>query len=137
MQRKTHWLRSRYRWMIGAVYNPNHPDYHWASKYDCDWALGRGQFQDFIDFVEGRLGQPTKTHKFLSRVDQTKGFTKSNLQWQSGKELGNKHLHGTRMIKFKNKTKTITAWSEEYNINYHTLRCRLNWGWTIKQALEG
>jgi hypothetical protein len=136
MARKTHWLHSRYRWMIAAVHNPNHIDYHWASKYECDWTYGKGQFQDFIEFVEGTLGQPTATHKFLSRKDQTKGWTKKNLAWQSGKELANKHLNGTRMIKFKNKTKTITAWSDEYGQNYHTVRSRLQWGWTIKQALE-
>jgi hypothetical protein len=136
MKKKTHWLQSRYRWMIGAVYNARHPDHHWASKYPCDWALGSGQFRDFIEFVEGQLGQPTATHKFLSRRDQTEGFTKKNLCWQSGKELANKHLNGTRMIKFKNKTQTLTAWSEEYQLNYHTVRTRLDMGWTMKQTLE-
>ena len=135
-KRKTHWLQSRYSWMIGAVYNPNNPEYSWASQYDCDWVNGReGDFQNFIDFVETKLGLPTKTHKYLSRIDQTQGWTKKNLAWQSGKELGNKHLNGTRYIKFKNKTKTVTAWADEYNISYHTVRTRLEIGWTVKDAL--
>ena len=135
MTRKTHWLQSRYRWMIGAVYNPRHVDHHWASQYDCDWTYGRGQFQDFVEFVEGTLGLPQGDRKFLSRKDQTKGWTKKNLIWQTGKELSNKHINGTRRLKFKNKTKTVTEWSDEYGLNYHTVRCRLNWGWTVKDAL--
>jgi len=136
MKRKIHWLQSRYSWMIGAVYNLNNIDYSWASQYDCDWQRGRrGDFQDFVYFVENKLGQPTKTHKYLSRRDQTRGFTKQNLCWQSGKELGNKHLNGNRYIKFKNKTKTLTNWCDEYNISYHTVRTRLEIGWTIKDAL--
>jgi hypothetical protein len=132
---KHHWLHGRYRWMIGAVYNPNHTDYPWASQYDCDWSYGPGQFQDFVEFVESTLGKPTATHKYLSRKDQRQGFTKKNLCWQSGKELCNKHINGTRPLKFKNKTKTLTQWADEYGIGYHTVRTRLEYGWTVKDAL--
>ena len=134
-KQKRHWLNSRYRWMIGAVYNPNNPEYQWAHVYDCDWTYGRGQFEDFIDFVENKLGKPTKTHKYLSRKDQTKGWTKKNLIWRSSKELSNKQIRGTRLVKYKGKTTTLALLSEEYGINYHTLRTRIRWGWTLKDAL--
>ena len=135
MARQTHWLHGRYRWMIGAVYNPNHREHHWASQYECDWTYGKGQFEDFANFVETKLGKPTSTHKYLSRKDQTKGFTRRNLCWQSSKELSNKHIRGTRPYKFKGKITTLSLLADEYGINYHSLRTRMEWGWKLKDAL--
>jgi hypothetical protein len=132
-KRKKHWLARRFYWMVGATQNPHHVDYPWASQYGCDWSTGPGQFQDFIEFVEGQLGQPPQGQPFLSRVDPTKGYTRKNLAWQSSREIGNKSVRGNTYICFRGQTRTMKAWSEELGLNYHTFRMRVQLGWTMRK----
>jgi len=133
MSQNRHWLMSRWCWIIGANYNPRAPHYAKYHEFGCEWQ--RGEFQDFVEYIETHLGPPPPNKPLLSRKNQRLGWIKGNLKWREQRELTRLGRSAT-MIKYKNKTQSISAWAEEYGLEYSCLFSRLERGWTIKQAVE-
>lgn len=64
-------------------------------------------------------------------------YEPSNCAWVTNKANLN-HNSKTHFLTYKGKTQSIMQWAEELNINYSTLRNRVNRsGMTVEEALGG
>ena len=73
--------------------------------------------------------------KTLERLDNNKGYCKDNCSWQSMKtQARNKRTN--YLVSYKNETKCIAEWAEQYQLTYACLAWRLKHGWSIEEALN-
>ena len=73
--------------------------------------------------------------KTLDRKNPNQNYTPKNCIWSTVKEQNN-NLRSNNIITYKGKTKTVTNWAKEKDINPSTLFSRLNNGWNNKDALS-
>lgn len=109
--------------------NPNRRDYHHYG--------GRGikvckRWRKFENFLED-MGEVPKGHQ-LDRINNSGNYCKSNCRWATPKEQ-NRNTRRNRLILFGRKTQCLSAWAEEFNICRHVVRCRIESGWPIANAL--
>jgi hypothetical protein len=102
-------------------------------QVDCDWQ--RGEFWDFVDYIESTIGyQPTKQHKLI-RIQPNKGWIKKNIKWATATEAG-LSLSTAHIYRIGNKKNNIIGWARTYNLVPRLVYERLNAGWPIEKALE-
>lgn len=99
---------------------------------------GRGiricnRWSKFENFLKDMGSPPTKSHS-LDRINNNKGYCKSNCRWATPKQQG-RNKSNNRIFTFKRKTQCLSAWSEEYKIKSSIIADRLNRGWSTKEAL--
>jgi hypothetical protein len=133
---RKHPLYRRWCFMRQVCYNPRHADYdaYGARGIKVDTAFN--EFWDFVDYVETYLGYPKPFNykNKLARIDQADNYAPGNLKWDIACHVGRRTFR-SRMITYKRKTQSLRDWSEQYNINFHTLLGRLQRGWTPAQCL--
>ena len=91
-----------------------------------EWLEFENFYKDMGDMPEGLT---------LDRIDNNGDYNKDNCKWSTKKEQQNNRRQN-HCLTFRGKTKNIMQWSEELNINYHTLYKRIRVGWTIRRALN-
>ena len=92
----------------------------------CDrWLKFENFFEDMGDRPDG---------KTLDRIDNNLGYSKSNCRWATRKEQAN-NTRGNHLLTCKDKTQNVTQWAKELEMNYNTLRSRLNRGWSVEKTL--
>lgn len=95
------------------------------------WSNKEKGFQNFLFDMGERPG----ARYSIDRINNSKGYYKSNCRWSTGKE----QCRNTRkniMITYNGKTQCLAAWAEKYKINYQTLYSRLyESNWSIEKAL--
>jgi hypothetical protein len=95
----------------------------------------RGEYWEFVDYVETTCGlPPTKQHKLI-RIDPDKGWRYKNMKWATATEAG-LYQRSSRIYKIGRETNNIMGWARKYNRNPYTVYGRIAAGQTIKQALE-
>ncbi len=98
---------------------------------------GRGiavckRWRKFENFLKD-MGIP-KNGLTLDRVNNDKGYCKSNCRWATRKEQ-NRNKRNNIFVTHKNETRLLLDWAEEFNINYHTLYGRIFiLGWSVEKA---
>jgi hypothetical protein len=119
------WINMRQR-----CQNPNRPDYkHYG---------GRGisvyeRWNNFNLFLKDMGLKPKGLT--LERIDNDKGYYKSNCKWATIKEQRNNNRRN-HLITFGGKTFPMVKWAELTGLPYDTIRCRLKKkNWTIKESL--
>lgn len=133
-RRQDHPLYTKYNRMYAACYKEWSPEYLRIGARGITLYWERSEFWDFVDYIDAKLGPAPWPHAHLARINQAGNFEPGNLCWSTAKEVGNRQLKNT-YVKFKKRTQTLKAWSEEYGVNYHTFRDRLNRGWDFETAL--
>ena len=96
------------------------------------WKEGDGIRTGFQCFIEDMGPRPKGLS--LDRIDNNKGYEKSNCQWSSPRDQA-RNRRSSHLITFDGQTKTLMEWSEIYNIKNGTLWRRLKIGWSPKKAL--
>lgn len=130
---KHHPLYNRWRFIKGITENPNDINYQ-------NYAGGHGiknQFRDFKEFsswIENHLGDPPSPNARLHRIDPNDHFRPGNLAWGDQRAVTRRQRNVIH-LKYKNKTKTLAEWAEEYGIVYGTMIERYHSGWTMPQML--
>jgi hypothetical protein len=128
------WYR-RWSFMRQVCYNPNHADYKSYGARGIEVDPMFDDFWNFVDIIERKLGpEPYGRLSKLARIDQDGDYTIKNLKWDVAKQVG-RRCHKAFKFKYKNKTKPLRDWCDEYNINIHTAIGRIERGWTPTQVL--
>jgi hypothetical protein len=61
----------------------------------------------------------------IDRINYNGNYSKENCRWATCKEQSN-NRSSNRLLTFNNKTQSLSLWAKELNINYNTLRTRLD-----------
>ena len=86
----------------------------------------------FENFLED-MGIPKKGLT-LDRIDNSKGYCKSNCRWATRKEQ-QRNTRRNHMISYNGKTQCMSEWAEQTGISASAILWRLNHGWSIEKAL--
>lgn len=112
--------------------NPNVKEYN---RYG-----GRGirvcdEWNDYNVFRPWALANGYKDDLTIDRIDNNGNYTPSNCRWIT--LIEQQQTRSTcRMIEFNGKYQNMSQWAREYGIKVHTLKHRLNRGWSIERALK-
>jgi len=127
-----HPLWRRWTQIKFMITNPNHAQHQYYENLPM---VGFDDFWEFAEFVEREIGPlPTPTHR-LARRDQRGGYVSGNLYWAKN------HVDvGQRFVKIQRfrvgrKMMTYREMSEASGILENTIRCRIERGWTAKDAM--
>lgn len=122
-----------YRGILKRCYDPNainYADYggrgitvceEWKhdAKAFYDWAMANG-------WAEGLT---------IDRIDVNGPYSPDNCRWVTPKaQASNKRSN--RMITYEGRTMTLSEWAEYKGMNKQTLFARLDYGWSIEDALS-
>lgn len=88
-------------------------------EIECDWK----DFESFVEDIERHLGQQPGPEYVLNRKDTRKGWFIKNLQWASRKQMA-QHQRSTIRLKYRNQTKCLSAWCEQFGVNKWTAKRR-------------
>lgn len=125
-----------WRGIVQRCTNPNHKYYKDYGGRDkpitvCErWSNKKNGFENFLEDMGKK---PNK--KQLDRIDNSKGYYKSNCRWTTSK-INNRNRRDNILITFNGETHLLIRWSEILGIQYSTLYYRIYIGkWSIKKAL--
>lgn len=84
-------------------------------------------FNNFDKFYEDMGPRPTPNHS-IERIDNNKGYFKSNCKWATSKEQG-RNKRNNLLLTYRGQTKCVAEWSEITGINQDCLESRFHrWG---------
>lgn len=120
-----------WRAMLQRCYDTSIPHYkRYGEKGIQVCERWKESFENFLlDMGERPL------NKTLDRIDSQGNYNKENCKWSTIKEQCN-NRNKNILIEYCGKVQTLTQWSEEYGINWSTLRKRIvELGWNIEKSL--
>lgn len=83
------------------------------------------EWNDYENFRSWALANGYKENLTLDRIDNTGDYTPDNCRWADIYIQANNKNSNT-FVTVNGETKTLSEWSKEKNINYSTLRSRVN-----------
>ena len=116
--------------MLARCTDPNHANYaHYSSKgiTVCD------RWFDFNNFLADMGERPEGSQ--IDRMDNSLGYSKDNCRWVTPK-INSNNKDNCVYLTIKDKTQTVTQWSEELGLSRDVVYQRLAKGWTSEEALE-
>ena len=93
-----------------------------------EWLCENG-FENFYN----DMGEIPKG-KSLDRIDNDKGYCKSNCKWSTPTEQAN-NTRKNHFLTYNNITLTISQWEKRLSTKPFTIHRRIRRGWTIERAL--
>lgn len=101
----------------------------------CDrW---KNSFEAFLQDM-GRRPDGAKKHKrsfySIDRIDNNGPYSPENCRWASASEQMNNTTR-SRLITFRNETRTLTQWARMLGLDPNVVRHRLIYGWSVELAL--
>lgn len=122
-----------WRWysMNQRCENPKHQSYkHYGQRgiTVCDeWKTS------FMSFYTWSIENGFKRELELDRINNDGNYSPENCRWATRKKQNN-NRRNNHYIEMNGETKTLTEWSEIYNINTITAYSRLKKGWSVEDA---
>ena len=87
-----------------------------------------------MNFYNWSIEHGYKENLSIDRIDNLKGYCPENCRWVTMLQQMN-NTSRTKMITYKGKTQSIPNWCRELNLNYKTVRTRINeYGWSVERA---
>ena len=72
----------------------------------------------------------------MTFIDVNKGYSPDNCRWVSALVQAN-NTRSNHYLTYKGKTQSLADWCRELNLNYGTVRSRINRDkWSVEKALE-
>lgn len=121
------------RWcgIIQRCTNPNNSSYY---RYGGRGITVSDEWLSFERFVSD-MGQPPFPTATIERKHNDLGYSKSNCVWATPKQQS-RNTRNNHLLVFRGVSKPLVVWTEELNLNYDTVKQRLNkLGWTAEKAL--
>ena len=90
---------------------------------------------DYTTFKKWALSNGYQDNLTIDRINNNGNYSPDNCRWITmSEQMYNKR--NNRLLTFKNETKTITEWANEYGINRRLLGTRIDrYHWSIEKAL--
>lgn len=118
--------------MKKRCYNERHESYKYYGAKGvivCDEWL-----HDFDAFKSWAMAHGYQDDLTIDRIDINGNYSPDNCRWVSPKGQA-RNRSSNHLITYNGITLSITEWAERLNMNIKTLTRRLNFGWSIEQAL--
>lgn len=126
-------LCSIWRAMKVRCYSQNsqaYPNYGGRGIKICDeWK------NDIEAFYTWAMANGYDDHLSIDRIDVDGNYEPSNCRWADKRTQAN-NTRSNRILECDGKAQTISQWSAETGIKAHTIRKRIEMGWTIEKALK-
>lgn len=139
-QRRGEFAKEYSAWahMIQRCYDKNSKDYKSYGAQGisvCNrWRFGEDNKSGFECFLEDVGPSTTKDHS-LDRFPNISGnYEPENCQWSTRKEQA-QHTKRNMWITYQGKTLLSNDWARLSGIDPHTIRMRINRGWSAEEAL--
>lgn len=91
---------------------------------------------DFMAFYNWSMNNGYNDSLTIDRIDVNGNYEPSNCRWITMKEQLNNTSQNVYLT-YNNKTKTMSEWAEDLNLNYGTIQSRHYRGWSDKECLFG
>lgn len=118
--------------MKKRCYNERHESYKYYGAKGvivCDEWL-----HDFDAFKSWAMAHGYQDDLTIDRIDINGNYSPDNCRWVSPKGQA-RNRSSNHLITYNGITLSITEWAERLNMKIKTLARRLNFGWSIEQAL--
>jgi len=89
--------------------------------------------KSFMAFYRDMGPRPGSEYS-LDRIDNNKGYSKSNCRWALKVTQG-RNRRDNRMIEFQGETLCVAEWAEKIGCQHQKITSRLRRGWSIERAL--
>jgi len=89
---------------------------------------------NYLAFHKWAMDTGYKKGLTIERIDNDKGYSPDNCKWATRKEQAN-NRRSNRIINYNGGKYTLSKLAEKIGMNYGTLFCRLERGWSIKDAV--
>ena len=118
--------------MMTRCYNKNRRSY---KNYGGRGIIVCERWHDFKNFYEDvKIGY--SDNLTLDRFPDNNGnYGPSNFRWATKTEQG-RNKRNNIIMEYNGESKCFIEWARQYNMDYNTLKCRLQRGWTKEQALN-
>lgn len=119
--------------MKGRCNNPNNSAY---KKYG-----GRGikvceEWNEFLSFYNWAINNGYEKSLSIDRIDVNGNYEPNNCRWADSVTQGN-NTRRNHYLTYNGETKTMSEWARIKNLDYSTLRSRINeYNWSVEKALE-
>ena len=92
--------------------------------------------KDFMSFYDWSMENGYDDELTIDRVNNDGDYEPSNCRWVTQKIQQNNRT-SNRLITHNGKTQTMQQWAIEKGIKYTTLRMRIEYGWSVDEAING
>lgn len=90
----------------------------------------------YLAFKKWALTHGYKEGLTIDRINVNKGYSPDNCRWITVQEQNNNKRNNC-YITYKDKTQSLADWCRELNLNYDTIKDRLNrYHWSVEKAFE-
>jgi hypothetical protein len=127
-----HPLFNIWKQMKARCYNKNNESYHNYGKRNI--RVSKSWYHSFEQFVEDMGERPSKYHS-IERIDNDKGYCKSNCRWATAKEQAHNRRQNV-FLTYKGETLTMSQWAKRTGIPFKRIQQRNANGWPVHRVLD-
>jgi hypothetical protein len=125
------WWKRIFDHIIQRCYNKN--DGAWPRYGGIGIGVWDGWRRNPRSFYQHVGDRPSKDHT-IDRIDNSRGYEPGNVKWATRTEQQNNRRNNV-VLEFNGQKKTLTQWAREYGINHGSLARRIEYGWSMSEAL--